>query len=254
MVTDRAITTPHSVEREGEAMRVKHHLLTVLLGAVGLLSVVSAANARSTVAAADCTISGHADADVSWMDVQRDARYTFNSLIITCSGAFTQTTGTIVSASVGVVSLQTMSNGTFTNIVCGTGTAGDGAPYVTPPTELAIIGTPGLAASILANTNLSYNIVFAGGQGALTWSQTPNTFLPGTPNTAIPDNSTSGKYIPVGGGAIDISPDWAGSGGIGPAGTGPPTLPPPVGAASGLCTHGFTVLGDVGLAIVAPNK
>jgi hypothetical protein len=234
-------------------MSLRRGLLAVLLGAVGALSAVSSANA-TTVAAAGCTISGDARAGVSWVDTQVNAGFTFNSLVITCTGSFVQN-GV---AGVGVVTVPTTSNGSFTNIACGTGSAGDPAPGAAP-VDTAVVysnGTvnSGLASAILANTNLSYNIVFVGGQGAFTWSQTPNT-IPGTPNTAIPDNSTTGKYIPVGAGAINISPTWGpGSGGIGPLGTGPPSAPPPVGAASGLCTNGFTVLGDVGLAIVATNK
>jgi hypothetical protein len=233
-------------------MILRRALLAPLFASMAALVLVAPVKANTQVSA-DCSVIGDVSADVSWIDTQVNAGYQ-TSPVLTCTGHVLHNG---VSGG-GIVTIPVTSNGSFTNIVCGTGSAGDSSPTSTAVDTLVAYtnGTvnSGMFASILNSTDLAYNVVFANQAGQFYWSSTPNS-IPGTPRPPLPDLSTSGPYEPYGHGEIYISPHWGpGNGGIGPGGSGPPSPAPPAGPPTGLCTHGFSLTGDFSIHINAPNK
>jgi hypothetical protein len=231
---------------------IRRIMLGSLVGALGVLAFATSAQAAGvTQAAAGCAITGHANADVQWLDGAQGT-YGFTSLTIACAGQYvTNDTARYGACSLPtspncaspvVATLNVNSNGKFTNIACGTGTAGDAAPVqaVLP----GAIDPGGRGSAILADVDLGYQIDFAAGKGAFVWSAGGD---PGSPQNVSPNASAGrrvaapNKLIPLGGGAININPDSS----------FPVTTTPTVPGA--LCTHGFDVQGAVGATVASTS-
>lgn len=184
----------------------------------------------ATVASGAFVVNGSATAEVDW--VGSAGNYNFNSGFFQVIGAGVFDADTSITGNEGVAVVQvdaphnsvSGSGDGFTNVVVGTGTAGKKnvvpTSVVDPlPSGVQDPADVSTAASILLNTNFGYQIVFAGGQGKLFWSATGgdpkpdlSAFDPNTSSAPVGD-----KHVPVGGGAINISP-WFPTGDPAPVG------------------------------------
>lgn len=191
--------------------------LAGLGGALAALALAVPAQA-STTANFACAMTGAATAEVLWVGGAPSA-YTVNGLVFACAGAYSTTDyppnpgGAPASGGPAVATVDATSTGIFTNIVCGTATATDPDPA---HVATAVLDPGGDAKAILDETDFGYAIVFVGGHGALVWT------------------GTGARWRPTGGGYVNITPDDSF-----------PVQPPP----NGVCTHGFTLAGVVGLNI-----
>ena len=207
-------------------MTAKRIIMSALLGSIAAMAF--AVPAQAATAEAVCTIEGSATANVQWVGNGTTSTYSFGptGLGISCVFAVAGP-GKVPEA--GVATVTALSAGSFDNIVCGTGTAADPQPTVTQ-----VAATP-KAQGLLLNADLGYHIVFAGGEGALTWGDNAS---PGVPDANTAPSSTA----PVGGGFINISP-WRGAGH--PLGSQGGIFPGDPVSEGGLCTNGFNVEGVV---------
>jgi hypothetical protein len=183
-----------------------------------------------------CAIDGHANANVN--KVGGTGTYNFTSFTADCAAS--DPTG----SETDVFALSITSSGSFSNVVCGTGTADSTTQAI------ASLGGPGsLPAAIDPDQDGSvteqvvpelplkvhYGIVFAGGQGALTVVDTtarPTTHGDGPAGA----DGVGGNGDDSGGGAISIRFDSS----------APPHLSNP---ADPVCTNGFNVDGAITLLL-----
>lgn len=96
----------------------------------------------------------------------------------------------VVEADMGTTGLASLG-------LCGSGSAGDDDPTIT--NAVSLTANPNTE-SIVENLKLGYNIVFAGGNGTLVWTDGPYNTL--TPNPRV----TGTQDQPVGGGYVNIVP------------------------------------------------
>ena len=214
-------------------MTVKRIIMSALVGSIAAMALAVPAQAQGRKIGA-CTIEGSATASVLWLGGGGTFSFGPTGLGIDCFFVTGKSAGGFEA---GVAELVLGSQGSFDNILCGTGTAADDNPTVTSVTT-----TPDSpkSESVLLNADLGYHITFVGFQGFLTWGANAT---PGNPRPNTGGSSTE----PVGFGVINISP-WRGPGHpLGSQGGTYPGTPP-----FGECTNGFNVEGDVDGSISAP--
>jgi hypothetical protein len=137
-------------------MRLKLRLALVAAAAAAVPAMAApAAMAQTTVY---CQFSGTASTNPFVQNVGGGGDYGFTQLTFTCEG---QADGGAYS---GAASLQIATGGTYTNTVCGTGSA--------TSTSGGITATPieGNLYQAFNGGSVSYKITFVGGEGVLTGS------------------------------------------------------------------------------------
>jgi hypothetical protein len=187
--------------------------LSFILGLVGALAMAVPASAEGpgTADTAVCALNGQAKAVVN--NTGGTGTYHFTSL----GGKCVVDDASDRPFETGLASIVITSDGTFTNVVCGTGTAKS-----SPSARVDAVLTP-------VKTNAKINAEF-----------------PAFIDYTIDFKAFVGTLSVSGGSHVD----GTGASGTGVIQLGPPVPPPKVPApGSGVCTHGFTATGAVSLTL-----
>ena len=224
-------------------MTFKRIIMSALLGSIAAMALAVPAQAQIKAGHhwhASCTIEGSATASVAWQDLGGTFSFGPTGLGIDCifhKKKKVRVGDGPTAVETGIAEVVGGSQGSFDNIVCGTGTAADDNPTVSSVTTTP--DSPNSEAALLG-ADLGYHIAFVAGEGALTWG---DNATPGVPDV----NTTASPTAPIGGGVINISP-WRGAGHpLGSQGGTFPGSPP-----DGQCTNGFNVEGAVHGTLIAP--
>ena len=187
--------------------------LTGLLAAFAIAIPASAAGVKAA-----CVVSGEAKTTPPVQLVGGGGTYTFNSLQFVC-------VGTAKGGLPQVVPVNVTSNGSYVNVVCGTGKA-----FSKPTQSTAAPGTDPKYAALVST--LGYEVEFVGTVGVFNWKNTTDKNLPEVKPLGllgvVPDPKPGSNSL--GGVVVLTAPS--------PLGTKPPT--PPAGTN---CTKAFGVVG-----------
>lgn len=162
--------------KEEHLSSCKRRLIGVAVSAASLaIPLISAGGAQAATGAGGCILQGNAAIGGTPGYVQTTGgtgTYQFNnSLVFDCA---TATASTAPTADVSVDALTTSSAGSFTNIVCGTGTvasnAGQNSGTAANVVDLGPTtgqNTALWSSALGSGNNLAYTLTFAGGQGLI---------------------------------------------------------------------------------------
>jgi hypothetical protein len=197
----------------------------VKLGMAAVISGVVVAGASAAPALADtfvgaCSLTGTVAATVPLAGPPSNPNYSFQQLSVTCHGTASGSSGSATGTFAGQVRKPNGTNGsvgTFTNQMCGTGTAWSESGETTSLTLVAGFGSPGPY-----TVPTSYVVTFTAFHGLLDWQS-------GQGITTPPD-TVSGTGLPLGG-PVSIQPDVVDF--------------PLASPGSGICANGFSVEGMV---------